>query len=104
MQVPRDFKVSSIAQVHHRMLINVMVFDGFGGLLVEWAPESAKFIRFYKGLVSGFSSGAKHCFANGFLGLFGRTLNAHLSASLPFSFQINLYLLSTSLGLRYMRK
>ncbi len=59
----------SIARVHHRMLINVMVLKEFSGLAVKLAPESSIFLRFYKGLRSGFSNGAKRCYSNGFLGL-----------------------------------
>ena len=66
---PGILRFLNIARVHHRMLINVMVLNDFSDLAVELAPESSIFLRFYKGLRSGFSNGAKRCFSNAFLGL-----------------------------------
>ena len=96
-------RVSSIAQVHHRMLINVMGLDHFSGLSEEWSPGSSIFIRFYKGLVSVFSNGAKHCFPMVLLAFLATPWTA--TCQHPVLFLSNdLYILSTTLGLRYMGK
>ena len=64
---PGILRFLSIARVHHRILINVIVFKDFSGLTLEWAPESSIFHMFYKGLGSGFSNCAKRCFPMVFL-------------------------------------
>ena len=71
MQVfPRDFEVSEHRESAPQNAYKRKWFlKDFSGLAVKLAPESSIFLRFYKGLRSGFSNGAKRCFYNAFLGL-----------------------------------
>ena len=69
-------RFSNTANAHRRMLINVVLFDDFGGLCAKCIPECSINDRFYKVLGKGFSNVANAYFPYCFLVLLWCGLNA----------------------------